>query len=86
MQTFVVGATEIDVAFVGEIERFQQELRAAALSLFCVTFLQLVADFHQVDDTHILAEKQVTQMTCHALDEVLCVEALVNHLVNEQKY
>ena len=86
MQAFVVGAAEVDVAAVGQIERPQQEVGAAGRRLFGITVLQLVAHLHQTYHALVFAQQQVAQMACHALNEILGVEALVDDLIQQQQH
>ena len=62
MQSFVAAVLEIQIALVGEVESFQQEILRTFLSLFIISHFKLSAYFHQIDYLLVTSEKKISQM------------------------
>ena len=85
MQTFVVGGTIVDVAFVVDFQCPDEERHRTSLRLQQISLSQLLADLQKLHRNRVFAHHQAPQMIAHTADKMLWFKALADDVIEDEQ-
>ena len=84
-ESFVTRRAVIDIAGIEDVECGKEPNGTAYLRLCGIAFLDGIAGLEQVDGLGIFADEHITQVLRKSCDEMRGIEAVVEHIIEEQE-
>ena len=86
MQAFVARHFVIEVAFVGQVERAEQERSRRKVRLRAIPFAEVVGNFQQRQRSFVFANQQIAQVLGQSQNKNIGVKTFSDDLVEQEQH